>query len=561
MKISLALIGSASVTALAGIAVAQATRVAWPQIEMADLEHCRPVIAQVHKLEESYVRDVTARECNAPARYYSTESCRTARRWLAKTQSQDDVVWFFEGNDRCQGTDYPCFGVRIYNTVRTGDEARRWTKYFLDKSARPFSVTRGMDLWTAAREADTCVSGLWAAKYRDMAAPPAPPPVEVAEAAPPPAPPVEPAAAAVAALETVAAPTATATTTASAITTATIANAATTTDAMKQITTLIAEGKTAEAITLADTIAATMTTTEAALTTCKTRVLARQDLDRALIACYSTGKANDPAVLETRGELHLLAGRHQDAWNDFNAAFAAKETNATLYLRGLAAAGMGRTADALKDLATAEAGEKGIMAAFEGRGYSLAAVMSGKPLVEAAPAAPAAPVEAAAVPVAAPAAAAVEEAIVPLPNAVYPPADAPEVAVPVAVAVAPAVEVAVPEPAAFAASTGAAVAVPGISQPAVTDCIAPVAPGKSGRGAFKNKCSYPVRFTYCNIKPARDADQLTCGSDTRFRAETIDGNGSQPAILGQSVAYFACRSPTLPEVIYTTNSGLEGYCR
>ena len=97
--------------------------------------------------------------------------------------------------------------------------------------------------------------------------------------------------------------------------------------------------------------------------------------------------------------------------------------------------------------------------------------------------------------------------------------------------------------------------------PSVTDCLIPVAPGNGGRGAFKNKCNYPVRFTYCNIKGADSVPQLTCGSDTKFRAETIGGNGSLPAVLGQSVAYFACRSPTLPEVIYTSNNGLEGYCR
>ncbi|MCY0726172.1 hypothetical protein OVW19_31015, partial [Klebsiella pneumoniae] len=79
----------------------------WPQIELADLEQCRPVIAQVHSIEEAHVRKIAVNECNAPARFYSTESCRTARRWLAKTESQDDLVWFFEGNDRCQGTDYP----------------------------------------------------------------------------------------------------------------------------------------------------------------------------------------------------------------------------------------------------------------------------------------------------------------------------------------------------------------------------------------------------------------------------------------------------------------------
>jgi hypothetical protein len=686
MKISLILIGSVSATALAGIAVAQATRAVWPQLDIADLEQCRPVIAQVHRLEQAYIRDVTTRECNAPARYYSTESCRTARRWLSKTESQDDVVWYFEGNDRCQGTDYPCFGIKIYNTPRSGVEAQRWARYFLDKSAKPYRVTRGMDLWTAAREADTCVSGVWASRYRMANAPPEPPPVQVAEAPPLPiaaAPPaatpaveaseavsaapavqdaasaagiaaaaapsaaVAAAAAEAAAATTVAAATSVAATAALASDPATEAAPAAAAPAeaaatqaaaapppaasvaaapvtatlkpakkgsagketIQQVSALIDEGKTAEAIALGDRIAAGQSAGDAQLTACRTRVMAKQDLDRALVACYSTGKPGDPAVLEMRGQLHLLAGRHQDAWNDFNAALSANESNSTLYLRGLASAGMGKTVDALKDLATAEAGEKGIMAAYEAKGYSLASVMAGKPLVDAsamaapvaaaaaAPAAPVAEVEVAAAPTAAPAATpAADEPIVSLPNSVRPPADdppptavpaAPVVPLPNAVyppatEVAPAVpaapaptapEVAVPvstpapaaaaaaEPATFAASTGSAVAVPGVSLPAVTDCLVPVAPGSGGKGAFKNKCNYPVRFTYCNIKGADSVPQLTCGSDTKFRAETIGGNGSIPAVLGLSVAYFACRSPTLPEVIYTSNNGLEGYCR
>ena len=632
MKISLILIGSVSATALAGIAVAQATHAVWPQIDIADLEQCRPVLAQVHKLEQSYIRDVTARECNAPARFYSTESCRTARRWLSKTESQDDVVWFFEGNDRCQGTDYPCFGVKIYNTVRSGDEARRWAKYFLDKSSKAYSVTRGMDLWTAAREADTCVSGVWSAKFRTAnasASPTAPVPVQVADVAPEPAaapagppPPLEAkapltadaealagaATAAIAATATATeiapAPAAAAPAAASATTPVTAApppaapviaaaaptvlkpeTASATSDPMAPVLTLIAAGKTTEAIALGDQLAAGQPKGEGNLTACRTRVLARQDLDRALVACYSTGKSGDPVVLETRGQLHLLAGRHQDAWNDFNTALTASKANSALYLRGLASAGMGKTADALKDMAKAEAGEEGIMAAYEAKGYTLASVMSGKPLVEE-PARPVAAPVAAATPAAdepviplpnsvrapadVPAAtAAPETPVVPLPNAVYPPATEAAPAVPAepAVPVPTAPTVAIPvaaEPAAagsFAATTGSAVTVPGLSLPAVTDCLVPVAPGNGGRGAFKNKCNYPVRFTYCNIKPAEGVDQLTCGSDTKFRSETIGGNGSLPAVLGQSVAYFACRSPTLPEVIYTSNNGLEGYCR
>jgi hypothetical protein len=675
MKITHLLAGSALGTAtLAGIAVAQVAS-NWPQVELNDLEQCRPVIAQAHSLEEAYVRKIAVSECNAPARFYSTESCRTARRWLSKTESQDDLVWYFEGNDRCQGTDYPCFGVKIYNTVRSGEEARRWSKYFLDKSAKPFGITRGMDLWTAAREADTCVSGVWAGKYRTASSPAMPKsePVQVAAAAAPAAPLAEPppvdvkaplvetpaadelalaaaaTAAAPAAATAAAATNAATTTAATAVAVTTAATAATVVkdepaaaeqdlaaaepvavatppaaavtppasvaakatppvtastkkaiaikgDPMQQIAALVAEGKTSEAIALGDKVAAGQPAGDGQLTTCRTRVIAKQDLDRALIACYSTGKPSDPAMLEARGQLHLLAGRHQDAWNDLNAAYSAKESNSTLYLRGLALAGMGKTVDALKDLATAEAGEKGVMAAYESKGYTLANVMSGKPLVDASamaapvaaaaaaalvePTAPAAAVAAPAV-AAAPAAAAAAPAVIPAPTAVPaapavpapaaaaapatepPPAlpAVPEAAIPVAV---PAAKPAPEKPAeqgSFAASTGSAVAVPGISLPAVTDCLTPVAPGNGGRGAFKNKCNYPVRYTYCNIKGAESVPQLTCGSDTKYRTETIGANGSAAATLGLSVAYFACRSPTMPEVIYTSNNGLEGYCR
>jgi hypothetical protein len=166
MKIRLLAIGGmAGAALLAGIAAAQAVNPAWPQIDLKDLEKCRPVIQQVHWLEQAHIRNLIERDCGARAD--AADACRSARRWLTETRTKDDLVWFFEGNDRCTGADYPCFGVQVFNTARTGEHAARWTKVFLDKAAQSYGVTPGMDFRATAGEADKCVAGIWAAKYQE----------------------------------------------------------------------------------------------------------------------------------------------------------------------------------------------------------------------------------------------------------------------------------------------------------------------------------------------------------------------------------------------------------
>ena len=694
MKKKLILVGALlGGTALSGIAMAQVVTSAWPRVGLADLEDCRPVISQAHKLEQAFVRDVMIEDaCDRRTRMYSSKNCKAAEKWLTETRVKDDTVWYFEGNDRCQGSDYPCFGVQIYNKVRKGAEADRWAEYILEKAGKPYGITRGMDLWTAARQADTCVAGIWAAKYQAQNGRrtlEGPPPVEIAEAertapaaaaaagagaaaaagraADEPPPPVEAknpltfadyasdatalagassesaatgavagATVALAAADAAsdvaeasapkAAPAETAAPVETASAEAPAADAPTVlkpesgdgaADPMKPVLALIAAGKMSEAIALGDKLAASQPAGDGQLTACKTRVLAKQDLDKALVACYSTGKSGDPEVLETRGQVHLLAGRPQDAWNDFNAAWTGGQANSALFLRGLASAELGRTSDAVKDMAKAEDAEQGIINAWEGKGYALAVAISGKPIagpnasgakdsapkattsgpgmkVVAAPLAKATGASKAVVtPIAGPTLSAPSAPLTSASTGSAPTEPAPEAAdAPETPAAAPAAEAsdaalnaadgatAAAAPVSIAAavaatggkavsavSPGSPVSVPGLSKPPATDCIEPLQQGAPDNplksNAFRNKCDYPVRFTYCISQPSigTDAEAYTCGKTARYRTDILAPKGVQQAEVGREISYFACRGPSLPEVAYTKDNGLEGYCR
>ena len=63
---------------------------------------------------------------------------------MAESSVEDPLDWFFKGNDRCEGGDYPCFGPALYNDPRTGEDARYWIASFEDSAASTKTITPGM---------------------------------------------------------------------------------------------------------------------------------------------------------------------------------------------------------------------------------------------------------------------------------------------------------------------------------------------------------------------------------------------------------------------------------
>ena len=76
--------------------------------------------------------------------------------------------------------------------------------------------------------------------------------------------------------------------------------------------------------------------------------LARENCDAAVRLSN-----NHPSCLDSRALLALKQGRHQDAWNDYNAANLQTENAHFLYGRALAAHALGRAAEARADRARA----------------------------------------------------------------------------------------------------------------------------------------------------------------------------------------------------------------
>jgi len=138
-------------------------------------------------------------------------------------------------------------------------------------------------------------------------------------------------------------------------------------------------GRRGDALRYGDLLAASKTGPDILITQCVVRVIVKWDLETGRKTCTDVGGKN-AAALEARGQINLLAGKWEDAWTDFDAAFKIDGAGQALYLRGLAAAAQGRMGEGLKDMADGEAKAPGSAQSYERDGYTLATVSAGKPL-------------------------------------------------------------------------------------------------------------------------------------------------------------------------------------
>lgn len=617
---------AAGALAMAGFALAQSS---WVTVSEDDLQICRPIFSEVHRLEQKFIGDEIAAVCAEGGPRFDAASCQETRDWLAETQELDPVAWYFAGNDSCEGADYPCFGPSLANQPRTGRDAQLWITKVKADAARPAQITPEMGFADATVEGDRCISQVWLKAYnaagggapgtasagagrgpraaaRMNAAPAAAGPVAAATSVP---------AAEIDACVDGTAPVATC----SALLPRLKGDEAAYTDvaiALMQVE--LDAGRPAAAIGYGDMIAALRTGQEADLIRCNARALAKWDLTNGLAACTAAGGDN-PAALELRGQIYLLGGKWQDAWNDFDAAFRAGGAMQPLFLRGLASAALGKTGDGLKDMAQAEQGAPGTTDAFDDTGYSLAAVMAGKPLAppEAFAGLDAPPPAAAPAPTATPPQA--QAAATPPPAARSPitpfnpaaprgkptPLGTAEVIAcnddlkalrqdadtwkltadeknlrlgtvqrtifvgrcaghPQSAELIAEAEKVIADFAPRAASVRTTI---DQTTQAELDCVEPMLPtdkrNPTGTTAFHNGCGYPVYVAYCNVSPASGswAEAFTCGTKNAFAIDLVPASGALAAVFGTEVSHFACRKPALPLVSYSQGAGLEGYCK
>lgn len=625
-----AVTGALGAVAAGGLAIAQGN---WVTIGAADTQICRPIFAEVHRLEQEFLLEEIDVRCARGTSTYNAEVCGAARDLLDSTREVDDVDWFMSGNDTCDnGSPYPCYGAEYFNRSRTGREAQRVIAAIREDAKLPARIEAGMDFMTAAPIADRCLAQVWVAKYDGVpiggqgsksggplassksqrggqAAAPAPAPVS----------PRQPATSSVSqdaiddctdgvsSLQAC-----------SAIFDKLAPSHPSFGDlAVTMMVLEIEAGQPDNAIAYGDMIAAQREGQDVDMVRCTVRVIAKWDLNAALQACNAANQ-DDLSVLELRGQIHLLAGRWDDAWIDLDEAFTMGDSVQALYLRGLASAGKGRMSDARKDIAQAEEEAPGTTEAFEADGYSLAAARTRKPL---------APPEAFG-----PEAVAAVDPATPAPPRAAPPAAAPAPTAPRvgAVKFAPdsprgqlapltgakqnecdqAMRAAQTESktwkgteeekalrlgmiqrtlfngrcaahaqaAALVSDAERSIAVSAVSaasaytsssetSPHAIDCVEPMVPSdprnSTGVPALRNSCAYPVTVAYCNVTPVTGswAEMFACGTRGALALDTIPANSATPAVFGREVQHFACRAPAGPVLTYDTTKGLDGFCK
>jgi tetratricopeptide (TPR) repeat protein len=92
-----------------------------------------------------------------------------------------------------------------------------------------------------------------------------------------------------------------------------------------------------------------------------------ESLDEARAACDARLRIepDDEEALDSRGLVNLKEGRFQDAWNDYDRAFALNPRGVSwLYGRGIAALRLGRAEEGRRDIELAEIGYPGIAAMY-----------------------------------------------------------------------------------------------------------------------------------------------------------------------------------------------------
>ncbi|OYX47259.1 MAG: hypothetical protein B7Y90_13405 [Alphaproteobacteria bacterium 32-64-14] len=405
-RLAAAITGAASALAVTGLAIAQSS---WVTVTHADVQICRPIFKEAHRLEQELLLDQIDQGCARGASTYDADFCGATRDFLKATRAMDDVDWFMLGNETCSDSSaYPCFGPSVYNQPRTGRDAQRAIAQFREEASQQAKVTADMDFVDAAAEGDRCISQAWVATY-DAAAGGAAGKLQANNQTPPassggkssggnkqprggakspeaPAPaPSSPSGrgvsvAAQADVDACIDGKSTQQKCASLLDRLQPGDPAYVDVALSLMAGEIDAGRPVAAIGYGDIIASQRSGADAELVRCTVRVLAKWDLNAGLMSCNAAGVEDDTRVMELRGQIHLLAGRWSEGWKDFDAAYNAAGEMQPLFLRGLSAAALGRTRDAQRDMDEAEENAPGTTKAFADLGYSLAAVKTGKPL-------------------------------------------------------------------------------------------------------------------------------------------------------------------------------------
>ncbi len=127
----------------------------YPKITAKDLANCKKEIAELHRLEINYIKGEVQERCAKSRKNYDPESCKHSKEWLSNSSAKSDLAWYMEGNKSCEDSEYPCYGVHIYNGADPDLEFIR-------------TLANGVDIfgdWVDySYVVDKCVANLWLKK-------------------------------------------------------------------------------------------------------------------------------------------------------------------------------------------------------------------------------------------------------------------------------------------------------------------------------------------------------------------------------------------------------------
>jgi hypothetical protein len=100
--------------------------------------------------------------------------------------------------------------------------------------------------------------------------------------------------------------------------------------------------------------------------------------------------------------------------------------------------------------------------------------------------------------------------------------------------------------------------------PADQSCISVKPPHEPGFGGWINSCGYDIELTFCVVDPDPDSwsSAFSC-AEGKMGAVRVPANGRAGSHNrgGRQAAWFACKSPGLPQARYEPGQGLVGGCR
>jgi len=143
-----------------------AAQLRWPQIGAADLQACKAEIREFHRREIAYRAELVAEYCGPSSDSFAAQNCATVRGGMQQSIATDDISWFLKGNERCEGSDYTCFGVSLHNQDRSreADGGQGWIQDFREdaaENAAPYDSTFS----GYYRVVHGCVARVWVQKF------------------------------------------------------------------------------------------------------------------------------------------------------------------------------------------------------------------------------------------------------------------------------------------------------------------------------------------------------------------------------------------------------------